>query len=80
MLFRSDSSATDGCLVRRAFAEEYDFVTEYEPYQTVSLCTIVAWWLEALTTHAIWQQPGGSGWDFDPARCSAIDHGTLMLG
>jgi len=67
------------CLVRQRFIDEYDFVTEYQPYQVLSLCTVVSWWLEALATHAAWRDSTLSGWDFDAARCAEIDHGTLVL-
>ena len=74
-----DGEPQSPCLVRKRFIDEYDFLTEYESYQTVSLCTVVSWWLEALTTRSIWRDGTLSGWDFDPKRCAQIDHGTLLL-
>lgn len=67
------------CLVRMQSVEDYDFVTEYRPYQVVSLCTVVTWWLEALETNAAWFDPETMGWQFDGQKCAEIDHGTLIL-
>jgi hypothetical protein len=60
-----DRAPESPCLVRRNFSDEWDFVTEYAPFQTVSLCTVVSWWIEALSTRAIWRDSTGSGWECD---------------
>jgi hypothetical protein len=68
-------------LLRREEVEEYDFVEPSTDHQIVSLCTMVAWWIEALDVGAAHPSDvqGRLAWTYDAVRLMSIDRGTLIV-
>jgi hypothetical protein len=68
-------------LVRRPEAEIYDVLEESADHQIVSLCTMVAWWIQALEHGAARPSTelGQLDWIYDGARLAEIDGGKWIL-
>ena len=74
-------NATDLPLLRREQVEEYDFLDASIAHQIVSLCTMVSWWIEALSIGAVRpiHDRGRPAWAYQGDLLTSIDHGTYIL-
>lgn len=74
-------NAADLPRIRRQHVEAYDFLEQSADHQIVSLCTMVALWMDALRARAIWPRLNGGflEWEIDGPKLVAMDSGRLIL-